>query len=119
MHSINNDFLNDPGTESWRDLSSSAKLRSGGAFPLRKAGKIAGALAVYSTEIGIFDKDLIELLDEMALNLSFGLDATERDARRREAESALRENERALSALLGNIPGMAYRCGLDDLWTLE
>jgi len=53
------------------------------------------------------------------LNLSFGLDAIERDAMRREAESALRENERALSTLLGNLPGMAYRCGVDDQWTLE
>jgi diguanylate cyclase (GGDEF)-like protein/PAS domain S-box-containing protein len=119
VHSINNDFLNDPGTEHWRDLASSANLRSGGAFPLRRAGKVVGALAVYATEIGIFDKDLIELLDEIALNLSFGLDAIERDAMRRDAESALRENEHALSTLLGNIPGMAYRCRVDDSWTLE
>jgi diguanylate cyclase (GGDEF)-like protein/PAS domain S-box-containing protein len=118
-HSISNDFLNDPGTVFWRKLASSANFRSGGAFPLRRAGKVIGALAVYSSEAGIFDADLIELLDEMALNLSFGLDAAERDAKRRDAESALRENERALSTLLGNIPGMAYRCGVDDLWTLE
>ncbi len=118
-HSINNDFLNDPGTESWRALRSSANLRSGGAFPLRRDGKVVGALAVYSTETGIFDQGLIELLDEIALNLSFGLDAVEREAKRHEAESALRENERALSTLIGNIPGMAYRCRLDDSWTLE
>ena len=55
----------------------------------------------------------------LTLNLSFGLDAIEREAKRREAESALRENERALSTLIGNIPGMAYRCRLDDSWTLE
>ena len=119
VHSISNDFLNDPGTEYWRDIASSARFRSAGAFPLRRAGKVAGALAVYSSESGIFEKDLIGLLDEMALNLSFGLDAIEREAMRRAAESALRENERALSTLLGNIPGMAYRCRIDDLWTLE
>ena len=119
VHSISNDFLNDPGTEFWRALASSANFKSGGAFPLRKSGKVIGALAVYSPETGIFDEDLIGLLDEMALNLSFGLDAIERDAKRRAAESALRENERALSTLLGNIPGMAYRCRIDDLWTLE
>ncbi len=119
VHSISNDFQIDPGAERWRDLASNANFRSGGAFPLRKAGRVIGALAVYSPEPGIFDTDLIELLDEMALNLSFGLDAIERDARRREAESALRENERALSTLIGNIPGMAYRCRLDDSWTLE
>ncbi|HEX9452063.1 MAG TPA: EAL domain-containing protein [Burkholderiales bacterium] len=119
VHSISNDFLNDPGTEAWRNLARSAKLRSGAAFPLRKAGTVIGALAVYSPETGIFETDLIGLLDEMALNLSFGLDAIERDTKRRAAESALRENERALSTLLGNLPGMAYRCRVDDLWTLE
>ena len=118
-HSINNDFLNDPGTTSWRDLAISANLRSGGAFPLRRGGKVVGALAVYSSEIGIFDEGLTELLDEIALNLSFGLDAVEREVKRREAESALREKERALSTLIGNIPGMAFRCRLDDSWTLE
>ncbi|MGQ0578231.1 MAG: EAL domain-containing protein [Betaproteobacteria bacterium] len=37
----------------------------------------------------------------------------------RAAESALREQERAMSTLLRNLPGMAYRCRLDDHWTLE
>jgi diguanylate cyclase (GGDEF)-like protein/PAS domain S-box-containing protein len=59
------------------------------------------------------------LLDEMALNLSFGLDAGERETQRRTAEIALLEKERALSTLLGNIPGMAYRCRNDKLRTLE
>jgi diguanylate cyclase (GGDEF)-like protein/PAS domain S-box-containing protein len=118
-HSISNDFLNDPGTVFWRDLASNAQFRSGGAFALRRGGAIIGALAVYSSETGVFDADLIELLDEMALNLSFGLDAIAREDRRREAESALRENERSLSTLLGNLPGMAYRCRMDDKWTLE
>ncbi len=118
-HRISNDFLNDPGTEFWRDLASSAGFRSGGAFPLRRGGKVIGALAVYSPEAGIFDDDMLGLLDEMALNLSFGLDAIEREARRRAAEAALTENERALTTLLGNLPGMAYRCRHDALWTLE
>jgi diguanylate cyclase (GGDEF)-like protein/PAS domain S-box-containing protein len=118
-HSVCNDFLNDPDTAFWRDLASNANFRSGGAFPLRRGGEVIGALAVYSREAGIFEPDLIGLLDEMALNLSFGLDAIERDMRRRTAESALRENERSLSTLLRNIPGMAYRCRLDERWTLE
>ena len=119
MHSINNDFLNDHGSRGWRAIAGGANLRSGGAFVLRKGGKVIGALAVYSPEAGIFDKDLIKLLDEMATTLSFGLEASERDAQRSAAETALLEKERALSTLLGNIPGMAYRCRNDDVWTLE
>ncbi|MEO8003956.1 MAG: EAL domain-containing protein [Betaproteobacteria bacterium] len=117
--SIVNDFLNDPATLHWQKLASNAEFRAGGAFPLRRAGKVVGALAVYSSESGLFEQDLIELLDEVAQTLSFGLDAIEREAMRRKTDSALRENERALSTLLANLPGMAYRCRMDDKWTLE
>ncbi len=31
----------------------------------------------------------------------------------------LQESEKKLSTLLSNFPGMAYRCKLDDDWTME
>ena len=37
----------------------------------------------------------------------------------RRAEQALLENQRALAALMGNLPGMAYRCRNDAGWTLD
>ena len=37
----------------------------------------------------------------------------------RRAEQALHESQRALAALMGNLPGMAYRCRNDAEWTLE
>ena len=38
---------------------------------------------------------------------------------RRQAEDAQRESERRLSTLMGNLPGMAYRCRNDEDWTME
>ncbi len=35
------------------------------------------------------------------------------------SQAAQRETERTLSTLLGNIPGMAYRCRYDRDWTME
>ena len=37
----------------------------------------------------------------------------------RRSELALRESQRALAALMGNLPGMAYRCRNDSEWTLD
>ncbi|MEW6236337.1 MAG: PAS domain S-box protein [Candidatus Omnitrophota bacterium] len=44
-----------------------------------------------------------------------GVDITER----KKAEEALRENERMLSMLMSNLPGMVYRCRFDKDWTME
>ncbi len=38
---------------------------------------------------------------------------------RKQAELALQESERRLSTLMGNIPGMAYRCLYDRNWTMK
>jgi diguanylate cyclase (GGDEF)-like protein/PAS domain S-box-containing protein len=40
-------------------------------------------------------------------------------AKRRRAEATLRESQRALSTLMSNLPGMAYRCANDPRWTAE
>lgn len=37
----------------------------------------------------------------------------------KDAEEALMESQRMLSTLMGNLPGMAYRCRNDDDWTME
>ena len=38
---------------------------------------------------------------------------------RRAAENALQESQRAIATLMGNLPGMAYRCANDPEWTME
>lgn len=38
---------------------------------------------------------------------------------KKHAEEHLRESQRALSTLMGNLPGMAYRCRNDKNWTME
>jgi two-component system sensor kinase FixL len=38
---------------------------------------------------------------------------------RKNIENALIENQRAMSTLMGNLPGMAYRAKIDRKWTME
>jgi PAS domain S-box-containing protein len=43
-----------------------------------------------------------------------GIDVTDR----RRTEDALRENERLMNSVLGQLPGLAYRCLVDHNWTV-
>ncbi|KAB7624068.1 diguanylate cyclase [Alkalilimnicola sp. S0819] len=52
---------------------------------------------------------------ELVGAIALGQDITERLA----MEQALVENERYLTTLLGNLPGMAYRCLHDQHWTMK
>jgi two-component system, cell cycle sensor histidine kinase and response regulator CckA len=47
--------------------------------------------------------------------ISINRDITERKL----AEKTLRENQRVISTLMSNLPGMAYRCLNDERWTIE
>ncbi len=38
---------------------------------------------------------------------------------RKQIEEALKESQRRLMTLMGNLPGMAYRCRFDEHWTME
>jgi len=47
--------------------------------------------------------------------ISFGIDVTGK----KQAEELLKESQRALATLMGNLPGMAYRSRNDDKWIME
>ncbi len=116
---ICNDFERDPCTEPWRELARPFDLRSLGVFPLRQGGRVIGALTHYAKEPGFFDDELVGLLERLAGEISFALDSIESGEKWVAAEAALLETQREMETLLGNLPGMAYRCRYDENWTME
>lgn len=70
-----------------------------------------------------FTKSGSEIDVEIALNKvilkekEFLMAAVRDISQRKQAELALRENEQRLAILMGNLPGMAYRCLNDKDWT--
>ena len=52
-------------------------------------------------------------------NIIAGLEIVREITARKESEKQLAENERRLSALMNNLPGVAYRCRNDSNWTME
>lgn len=95
---ICNDFALDPNTAPWQEKAHVLGLRASAAFPLRRDGAVVGTLNVYAAEVNFFTPDMIELLSEMAGDLSFGLDTLLERELREEAEGIMRQGYEALGA---------------------
>lgn len=105
---VANDIARDKRSLPWREDALARSYRSCGSFPLKREGKCIGAFSFYSPEPGFFDKQEIALLDEMATDVSFFLDLTEREKRRRETEEALRRSEDRFRTVIESVRDIIY-----------
>jgi PAS domain S-box-containing protein len=81
--------------------------------PLMSKGRTIGVLVVQSYTEGVrYTEEDREILKFVSSQIAMAIE-------RKEAEDALREKERSLSTLIGNLPGVAYRCRNDPNWTDE
>lgn len=90
---VSNDLASGDTSEGWRAAALKRGHRSVGAFPLRRGGRIVGALSVSSDVKGMFDDEQVELLRGLADDLGYVLDLLDVEAQRRSAEEALRSSE--------------------------
>jgi diguanylate cyclase (GGDEF)-like protein/PAS domain S-box-containing protein len=87
---IINNFLEDPLTKPWHDKGQQFGWRSSGSFPIPRNGKPFAVFTVYSPEVEAFDKEVVDLLTEMASDISFALDNFDREAQRRLGQDKLK-----------------------------
>ena len=73
-HMIVNDIKNDESMLPWRDRELSLGYRSTAAFPIKIENKIVGSMTLCSGQKHFFKEKEIELLDEMAMDISFALE---------------------------------------------
>jgi PAS domain S-box-containing protein len=85
-HFVCNDIPWDAATAPWREEAARRGYRSSAAFPLQVQGQTAGVLSLYAGEPGFFDSENVELLEEVADDVSFALESMEREVQRRRAE---------------------------------
>jgi len=98
---ICNDFFADPATLPWRDRAARTGVRSSAVFPIRRGGRPVGVLNLYDAEPGVFDAELVALLEEMASDISFALDNFEREAALEESGERFRSLvESAMDAIV-------------------
>jgi len=93
---ICNDFFSDPTTRPWHKRAQASGLKSSAAIALKLNGEVIGAFTIYAGEKDFFKWQFINLLEQMAADVSFALEGFAREAKQREAEVALRTetNER-------------------------
>ncbi|MBY0270172.1 MAG: EAL domain-containing protein [Burkholderiales bacterium] len=82
--------------EPWREMAQSLGINSVISLPLKVEGAVIGTFTLAAPETEAFDTDEIELLDEMAADLSFGIETIRsrvaRDAAYAAAEHAARHD---------------------------
>jgi PAS domain S-box-containing protein len=82
-------------------------LRSSASFPLRVSGRIRGTFSLYADEPDFFDEEERKLLDELAMDISFAMEFSEKEAERKHTEEALHESEARLHLLIEGVTDYA------------
>ncbi|UCE83338.1 MAG: GAF domain-containing protein, partial [Deltaproteobacteria bacterium] len=88
--SIAKDILNDPSFAPWRAEALKRGFASSVALPLASRGETFGALNIYASKPDAFDPEEVNLLGELAGDLSFGIIALRARVEQENAEAALR-----------------------------
>lgn len=73
---------------------------SKGAFPILRRGRVYAVLTVYHGDEGAFDPTITNLLDEMTGDVSFALDAFDRDAALKRSAKTVKAQNEFLKAVL-------------------
>jgi PAS domain S-box-containing protein len=115
-HYLVNNIVNDPKMLPWRENALKLGCKSIAIFPIKVAGKTIGAILMYALEEFFFDETEVKLLDELIMDISFGVEFLENEKQRKEAEDKLNRNE----AILMKTSKIAKVGGWDlDLQTME
>ena len=77
----------------WHEAAIRSGFAASASIPIRYGGKVCGALMVYAAERNFFGRQEIGLLEEAAGDVAYSLDMHDLQARRKEAEEALKESE--------------------------
>ena len=87
---VSNDFLRDPSTAPWHERARNYGFRAAAVFPLNRMGATIGALVLHAPELNYFDPPLVGLLQEVAQDISYGLDKLQREVALSNSETRFR-----------------------------
>jgi len=103
-----NNYRSSATPDDWRRSIIQSGVSAAGAFPIRNNGQVIGVLAIGDGQENFFDPDLVELLTELADNISFYLDTERKEKSRKLAEANIVEAEQRYRALVSLSPDSIY-----------
>ncbi len=99
-----NDLLKTTPASPWRTASLKANIKSRAAIPILIDKKVFGVFNVYADSIDFFTQEIVDLLVEIGLDISFALNNYQRETERRQAEAALAVQRNVLELIAKGVP---------------
>jgi len=110
---INNNTKENAYMIPWGDEAIKRGYLSSAAFPIREHKQVIGALTVYMSEPDYFEKDEIDLTQEIVDSISFAVDNFHQKELNRQAEEKLREAKAFTESTLNAIDDIFYAYDLN------
>ncbi|MGA8259928.1 MAG: PAS domain S-box protein [Arenicellales bacterium] len=101
------------GSDQWYADAVSRGVRGSTTLPLKRGQRVAGLFKLFTDEPDFFDPDQLQLLEEIAADLSFALDTLDAETHRREMEDKLRESELRYRSIFERAEDVIYMIGPD------
>ena len=119
LHQLANDIANNPEMVPWRERALKLGYKSIASFPIQVFGKTAGNFNLYSEEQFFFDEVEIRLLDELAMDISFAMEAFENEIKRNLAEEKLHEALERFNRLVSSLNDVIWTSSFDGSHLLD
>jgi len=111
---ISRNIPQDPKFKLWCEEAKKREYNSSIALPLIVENEAIGSLNIYSSEVNAFDSDELELLDELATDISYALESLKNREERYKAIKDLKESEKNLKKVIDSAPYGAHSYQLNE-----
>ncbi|MDR3667850.1 MAG: response regulator [Ignavibacteriaceae bacterium] len=96
---ICNDFFASKLTLPWQTEAKLSNIKASAVVPFRIYGKMYGALTIYSAKTNFFQEKEIQLMEEMAAGISYGLEHLDKEMKRKQAEIMVKQRTTQLEKI--------------------
>ncbi|MBX3664569.1 MAG: PAS domain S-box protein [Burkholderiales bacterium] len=115
---FSNDLLGDPALARWHERAKNHGFRSLASLPFSCNGEVIGVLGLQATEQDFFDREVVNLLQEMAGDISFALTNMSLQTEHQAALRALQESDEQFRQLAQHVPQVFWITDAEQRRTL-